>query len=105
VEEHSVEKENIYLCQANFSALCGQGQSRGLRNSTATKCTSPATTERRTRPVIAGADSGTRPDEDGEGAGILRVMTSFTLNGRGLARKAPTELIFKVLVKSRNSSP
>jgi hypothetical protein len=79
--------------------------SRDRMNSTPTRCTSPAGCSRTTRAVIAGVVSGTNPAEGGEGAGIRRETICCNFSGRGLAKHAPTALIFVVLMRSRNSSP
>jgi len=77
----------------------------GLRNSTPTKWTSPATCCLFTLAWMGGIPAGTNADEVIEGAGIVSVTTSLIARALGQVINDPNPLISRVLASSRNCSP
>jgi hypothetical protein len=101
-------EKSFRLCSFSCSYIhvgAGAHQAIGLRNSTPTRWTSPASCWRLTRAWIGAMPAGTKAEEVIEGAGIVRVMTSLAASDRGHVMKAPRALMSKVLANSRNCSP
>ena len=83
--------------QANYSSA--------RRNSSPKSRMSPTDSVRRTLAEIGGVSLGTRPDEVGEGVGMVRWTTWSNRRMCVDAMQAPVALIFNVLVSSMNSMP
>jgi len=82
-----------------------ENYSRGRRNSSPNSRTSPKMSCRLTRAMIGGVSLGTRLEEAGEGAGIVKCTVC---SGRKICEEvmqAPVALILRVFVSSMNSNP
>ena len=90
-----------------FEGYCGGigNYSRGRRNSKPNRRTSPKMSCRFTLAMIGGVSLGTRLEEAGEGAGIVKCTVC---SGRKMWEEviqAPVALILSVFVSSMNSRP